>query len=82
MTDVSERHRKTQINKANKMVKLLENEDFQELIINDFINNGSINNVIEQNLDNSKTIDELKARQILHKYLFAIITTGEILSSH
>ena len=67
---------KKQKEKSSKMVKLLENELFQELILNDFIKVGSVEQVLNNSLDSSYTIDELKARQILHKFIFnAIITT-------
>ena len=69
--------RRSEADKARKMVKLLEDPNFQELIIEDFMRKGAVSQSLEQNLDNSKTIDELKARQILHNYIFGIITTGE-----
>jgi len=74
--------RQSEITKSKRMVKLLESDDFQELIVNGFIRSGIQEQTLSQNLDNSKTIDELKARQILHNYIFGIISTGEILDSH
>jgi hypothetical protein len=61
------------LSKSKKMLKLLENELFQELIIDDFIKGGIQENVLAQSLKSENTIDELKARQILHSYLFGII---------
>ena len=55
------------------MMKLLENDLFQELIIDDFIKGGILENALTQSLNSEFTLDELKARQILHKYLFGII---------
>ncbi len=59
------------------MAKLLENEDFNEIIIEDFIKGGVLDFGINHSLDSNYTIDEIKARQILHKYLFDIITYAE-----
>ena len=61
------------LEKSRKMSQLLENELFQELIIDDFIKGGILDNGLNQSLDSSYTIDELKARQILHKYIFNAI---------
>ena len=69
--------RKNETNQAQKMIKLLENEYFKELILEGFITNGCIEQTLHMSLDNSKTLDELKARQILHGYIFGIIQTGE-----
>ena len=63
--------------KATKMAKLLADESFNELIVEDFIKNGIFNNAIHNSLDSSNTLDELKARQILHKYIFDVITYAE-----
>jgi hypothetical protein len=63
--------------KAKKMAKLLENPEFNELIIEDFIKGGILDNGINQSLDSSYTIDEIKARQILHRYMFDMITYAE-----
>ena len=65
--------------KAQKMTKLLEDEIFNEIIIEDFIKGGILENSINGNIDNSKTQDELKARQILHKYLFELIRYAEVI---
>jgi len=62
------------------MMKLLEDPIFNELIIEDFITQGIVSQTLNNRLDNTVTIDELKARQLLHKYLFGIITTGENIS--
>ena len=69
--------RRSEADKARKMLKLLEDPNFQELIMDDFMTAGAVDQVLKENLDNSKTIDELKARQILHNHIFGIITTGE-----
>ena len=77
MNSVIEAEKKQAISRSKKMLKLLDNEDFQELILGAFINDGLKQNVIDGSLDSSATIDELKARQILHRFLYDIITSGE-----
>ena len=62
---------------SQKMVKLLDNELFQELILENFIKGGILENGLNQSLDSNNTIDELKARQILHRYIFNAIITNE-----
>ena len=54
----------------------MENDLFQELIVEDFIKLGVYEQTLKHSLDNSKTVDELKARQILHKFLFDIMTVS------
>jgi hypothetical protein len=68
---------KTLQSKAHKVSKLLENEDFNEIIIEDFIKSGVLDNSINASLDSPNTIDQLKARQILHRYLFELISYAE-----
>jgi len=63
--------------KADKMSKLLDNKDFNELIIEDFIKGGVLDMGINHSLDSSYTIDEIKARQILHKHIFDVLTYAE-----
>ena len=63
--------------KAHKVTKLLEDPNFNEIIIEDFIKNGIYENAINNNIDSPNTVDQLKARQILHKYLFDVITYAE-----
>ena len=77
----AEQHKKMTIDKSQKMLKLLDNDLFKELIMEGYIKSGTYENSIHGNLDNEKTIDELKARQLLHKHLFDIMTQGEILNS-
>ena len=59
--------------KSKKMLKLMESDLFQELIINDFIKEGILEQTLHMGLNSDNTIDQLKARQILHEYLFGII---------
>ena len=77
----ADQHKKETIDKSQKMLKLLDNDLFKELIMEGYIKEGTYQNGIHGNLDNPITIDELKARQGLHKFIFAIMTQGEILNS-
>ena len=74
--------RKEDLDKSKKMLKLLDDPDFNELIVEDFITKGIVSQTLNNRLDNSITIDELKARQLLHKFIFDIITTGEKINSN
>jgi hypothetical protein len=62
---------------SQDMTKLLSNELFQKLIIENFIKEGILSNALNQNLDNDRTLDELKARRILHEYIFNAIIVNE-----
>jgi len=62
--------------KARKMLKLTDNPEFVELILEDFIKDGIHREVLSNNLDSSAVIDQLKARQTLHDYILAIISAG------
>ena len=73
---VSQQH-KSNIDKSKRMLKLLDNPDFNDLFIEGFITQGIVNQVLQNRIDNSLTLDELKARQIVHKYIFDVIATGE-----
>ena len=71
-------NQKQQLNKKSEAAKrLLENEDFMEIVMNDYVKDGILRHGIDGNLDNASTVDELKARQIFHKYIFDIITYAE-----
>ena len=61
--------------RKEKMTRLLENELFDELIIQQFIKEGMLNYTINHNLDSVHTTDQLKARQILHEHIFGIISS-------
>jgi uncharacterized membrane-anchored protein YjiN (DUF445 family) len=68
---------KTLQEKSKKVSKLLNNEIFNEIIIDDFIKSGILDNAINNSIDSVNTQDQLKARQILHRYLFDIISYAE-----
>ena len=71
-------NQKQQLNKKSEAAKrLLENEDFMEIIMGDYVKDGIIRHSIDGNLDSPSTVDELKARQIFHRYIFDIITYAE-----
>jgi len=61
---------------ARKMIDLTENPDFVELIIDGFIKDGVLEHALQHSLSADVTIDQLKARQILHEYIYGIITQG------
>jgi len=63
--------------KSAAALRLIENEDFAELILKDFIKEGLIRYTIEDNVRSEAVQDELIARRIVHEYFFGIITAGE-----
>ena len=70
----AEKQARDQKAESQMMIRLLDNEDFQHIIMSKFIKEGTLENALKRSLDNDLTIDELKARQILHTFLFDIIT--------
>ena len=61
--------------KSDKMVKLMENELFRELIMEDYIERGILEQALHMGLDNMTTIDNIKARQSLHQHIFNTLTS-------
>jgi len=57
-----------------QMLRLLENEDFQEVILDTFIKKGILDITLNNSIDSEFTKDQLKARQIIHAYIFNAIT--------
>jgi len=80
MDQLANQQKKSNIDKGKKMSKLLENELFQELFMDDYIKQGLYEISINFNLDNPDTVDRLKARQSLHKYIFQVLTDSGISS--
>ena len=74
---VVEEFKSKQAEKSQKMARLLTNDLFVELIIEDFIKSGIVEQALTQNLSSEATTDELKARQILHNYIFNSIIVSE-----
>jgi hypothetical protein len=64
--------------RAIKLTKLYAIKEFQELILQDFIDQDILRLVLEDNVDSEVIRDELKARSILHKYFYDIIEQAEI----
>jgi len=62
-----------ELDKSQKIIKLFNDDIFKEIIMQDFINKGIIDFTLDMNLDNERTIDELKARQILNSWLMSLI---------
>jgi len=48
---------------------LMNNKDFQELVLKEFIEKGILTYTLEDNVDNESVRDELKARKILRDFL-------------
>jgi UTP-glucose-1-phosphate uridylyltransferase len=55
------------------MERLINNKDFVDLIIKDYIENGIKHYVLTENVDNDKIRDELKARKILKDYIELVL---------
>ncbi len=67
--------------KADAVTKLYAIKEFQELIVEDFIDNGIHSLCMTENVDSEPIRDELKARRILYDYLYGIIQEAEIAKS-
>ncbi len=59
------------------MLKLLEDENFQSLIMDGFIKKGILTTALEHNLASEAVLDALKARQELHRYILDIINQSD-----
>ena len=76
------RNNKVIADKSIRMVRLLENEDFKQLIMQDYIEQGILEQTLNMGLSNPVTIDQLKARQNLHSHIFSVLTNVDKLSSN
>ena len=65
--------------KAKKITQLVNTDEFQEIILNDFIFTGTSQFALEDNVDHEKVRDELKARKILNDWIYDIIRQAELL---
>jgi hypothetical protein len=63
--------------KAEAMTRLYDNKDFQELVLNGFINQGILDITLQENIASEAVLDQLKARKILYKYFYDIIDEAE-----
>lgn len=61
------------IHKASAAKRLLKNEDFKEIILEDFISVGSKDICLSEDVNNKNVRQELKARKILQDYIYDII---------
>ena len=68
-----------ELNKA--ATRLLDNKDFQDVILNEFIKLGVLEHSLQHNIRSEVVLDEVIARRILHEWFFGIITTGENLKT-
>jgi hypothetical protein len=67
--------------KAKAVTKLYSNKEFQELILQEFIDQDILRLTLEDNVDSDSVRDQLKARSILNKYFYDIIEQAEIAKS-
>jgi len=67
--------------KADAVTKLYAIKEFQQLIVEDFIDNGIHSLCLTENVSSEAIQDELKARRILNDYLYGIIQEAEIAKS-
>jgi len=64
--------------KAEAVTRLYANKDFQNVILRVFIDEGIHSIVMNENVDSEPIRDLLKARRILHEFLYGIIQEAEI----
>ena len=57
--------------------RLLANDDFQELIMKQFIKDGTLEYSLQHNIRAEGVLDEVIARRTIHNWFFDIITSGE-----
>lgn len=65
------------IDRTKAAIRLLENEDFQEVVLNGFVKEGILEYSLQHNTRSEAILDELIARRILHEYFFGIIQSGD-----
>jgi len=58
-------------------IRLLDNKDFQEVVLNDFIKAGVLEHSLQHNIRSEVILDEVIARRIFHDWYFGIIQSGE-----
>ncbi len=64
--------------KKETIFRLLENEDFKEIIIDKYLGSDIKDIVFNEDLDNKVVIDKLKARQNLRAYFDELINSATI----
>lgn len=67
--------------KVKYINELYKTEAFQELILTEFITNGIQELVMTDNVDSKSVRAQLKARSILHQWMYGIIEEAEIAKS-
>jgi len=72
-------HERNQVELARVMDRLMNNQDFIDIILTRFLKEDIVKVTLEQNLSSEATINALRARQELNKFISDIITEGEIL---
>ena len=64
--------------KALAMSRLLHNQDFNDLFMVGFIDQGILDIALRDNVSSVAVQDMLKARKILNDYIYGIINDAEI----
>lgn len=59
------------------ILRLLENKDFQDVILDGFIKEGVLTIALNENVRSEAVSEAIMARNILHNWIFAIIGNGE-----
>ena len=67
--------------RSEAALRLMDNQDFNTLILSEFIRDGILTNSLQDNVRSEPVLDEIIARRILHEYFYGIITTGENLNN-
>ena len=67
--------------KSKAALRLMDNEDFNAIILTQFIRDGILANSLQDNVRSDAVLDEIVARRILHEYFYGIITSGENLKN-
>ena len=67
------------IEDAERMQRLLHNDDFTEMIFRKFIDDGIRDFTLDDDVRSEGVQDELVARKILYRYIYDIINRAEIL---
>ena len=63
--------------KAAAVKRLLHNKDFQNVVLNDFIEQGILDYTLNDNVSSEAVQRHLWARKLLHEYLYGIIEEAE-----
>ena len=65
-------------NLKQALIRLYENKDFELVVVNEFFEKSINRIVLNEDLDNSKVLEQLKARQVLKEFFEQIINSDII----